>query len=476
MKQHFLSMTEDPYLYERAVLDCFKGKWRRNDVLSFIEKYAGIPRHEILLNELELYEDRFREREHNHMKVEAIQSCGLALSETIAQILDGEAPEDVEPPKIRKRPDGMTGKVRDIALLSIMHQLIEHTAFLLLQPLLEKKLYQTQHASIPKHGQTRLKDQIHKYLRSDLHIRYFVKTDMKHAYASVQYNVVVDLLKKDIPSATHIIKVVEYLGKIAPDGHLIIGGYLDAWLFNYVMSKIMTKGYSIGYVRRGKFKRCAIRIVTFMDDMWISASSIKSIKKILRVLEKYASDELHMTLKITTGISKLLTIEEENRRRCLTGAKRGCPVVDMGGYKISRSHVVIRRRVFIRVRRQLIRAWRDYERNGTIGIQRAFRLISYNGYLKQTNSENLIERYHVPLLMYIAKRVVAFHARLAFRKRTEKLNDLRERTIIFAAAVGGGRKSAGWPAENYHFQRYLGNTRRRRNTIPVQRSSVQCTG
>lgn len=476
MKQYFLSMTEDKYLYERAVLDCFQSKWRRNDVLSFIEKYAGIPRHEILINELELYEDRLSEHEHNHMKIEAIQSCGLALEETIAQILDGEDPEDVEPPRIRKRPDGMTGKIRDIALLSIMHQLIEHTAFLLLQPLFQKKLYPTQHASIPKHGQTRLKNQIYRYLRSGLPIRCFVKTDMKHAYASVQYSVVADLLKKDIPSATHIIKIIEYLGKLAPDGHLIIGGYLDAWLYNYVMSKIMEKGYSIGYVRRGKFMRCAVRLVTFMDDMWISASSIKSIKKILRVLEKYASEELHMTLKVTTGISKLLTIEEENRRRTLNGAKRGCPVVDMGGYKISRSHVVIRRRVFIRVRRQLIRAWRDYEKTGTIGIQRAFRLISYNGYLKQTNSENLIARYHVPLLMRIAKRVVAFHARLAFRKRMEKLNDLRERTIIFAASVGGNRRTAGWPAENYHFQRYLGNTRRRRNTIPVQGSSVHCAG
>jgi hypothetical protein len=42
------------------------------------------------------------------------------------------------------------------------------------------------------------------------------------------YADVIAVLKKEIPSARQLIAVMEYLGTIAPDGHLIIGGYLDA--------------------------------------------------------------------------------------------------------------------------------------------------------------------------------------------------------------------------------------------------------
>ena len=41
-------------LCEQAVVECFKGKWRRNDVLTFIEKYAGIPRDDIKIDDLSI--------------------------------------------------------------------------------------------------------------------------------------------------------------------------------------------------------------------------------------------------------------------------------------------------------------------------------------------------------------------------------------------------------------------------------------
>lgn len=469
MKQYYLDFKDDKYIFERAVLECFDGKWRRNDVLSFIEKYAGIPRHEILIDELETKEDRAHENEHGAIRIEAVESCGLALSEAIYNILENHLEDiDIDPPKIRRRPDGMTGKMRDIALLCIMHQLIEHTAFNLLQPLFEHKLYPTQHASIPGGGQTRLKNQVHKYLRkSGLNIKYAVKTDMKHAYQSIKYEKVIKELKKDIPNAQHIIKIIEFLGQLAPDGHLIIGGYLDAWLFNYMMSKVITNAYELGSIRRGKFIRYAIRIVTFMDDMLILTSSIKAIKKIIKETEKFAFNELGMTLKVETGIIKLLSVEQERSRRNKKGARHGCPVIDMAGYKISRSHISIRRRVFLRIRRQFLRAHKEYKETGSISIQRARKLISYNGFIKQSNSQKFVEKYHVVEIMEVAKKVASFYAYLTNRKRMEKLNDLRKRTIKYKSKLGNDRKSPGWPAENYHYKKCLGNRRRRRNTIPI---------
>lgn len=452
MKQSYLDFKDDEYIYEKAVLECFQGKWKRNDVLCFIEKYAGIPRHELFIEELETIEDKDGNGIHGTVKLEAVQSCGLALEEAIDNILSGHLEDvDIEPPKIRKRPDGMTGKTRDIALLCVMHQLIEHTTFNLLQPFFKAKLYPTQHASIPGHGQTRLKNQVHKYLCMEkLNIRYYRKTDMKHAYQSMKYTKIIELMKKDIPSAKHIFKLLEFLGDLAPDGHLIIGGYLDAWLFNYAMSKVIGYAYTLGQSRRGKFSRYAIRIVTFMDDMLILSNSMKGIKTVIEKTQKFARDKLQMDMTIETGIVELISIEDERSRRNKKGSSRGCPTIDMGGYRICRSHIMIRRRVFLRTRRQFLRAYREIKEKGTISIQRARKIISYHGYLKQSDSQKFIDKYHVNQVMMIARQVVGFHAYILNMKRLEKLYDIRECTVKYKTKLSNNRKSSGWPTKNCH--------------------------
>lgn len=138
-------------LCEEAVEECFKGKWRRNDVLTFIEKYAGISRIDIKIDDLS---------GSKRYKNEAVEAIGIMLLGTVEDLIEyGIEPEDMVPVVIRKRPDGMTGKVRDIALLCIMHQLLGHVEKLMLEPLFNARLLPTQHASIPHRGQTLLKDQ-----------------------------------------------------------------------------------------------------------------------------------------------------------------------------------------------------------------------------------------------------------------------------------------------------------------------------
>ena len=95
MKQSYLDFKDDEYIYEKAVLECFQGRWKRNDVLCFIEKYAGIPRHELFIEELETIEDKDGNGIHGTVKLEAVQSCGLVLEEAIDNILSGHL-EDVD--------------------------------------------------------------------------------------------------------------------------------------------------------------------------------------------------------------------------------------------------------------------------------------------------------------------------------------------------------------------------------------------
>lgn len=74
-----------------------------------------------------------------------------------------------------------------------------------------------------------LKDQMLRYfLKESLGIEYVRKTDVVHAYASLQYDVCIDLVMMEIPKARYAIGLLKYLKSVAPGGHLIIGGYLDA--------------------------------------------------------------------------------------------------------------------------------------------------------------------------------------------------------------------------------------------------------
>ena len=422
-------------LCEDAVRECFDGKWKRRDVLAFIEKYAGIPRHEILLEYLT--HDRI-------IREEAIHTIGLYLWGVLEDLVAGKEPEDMTPVKIRQRPDGMTGKVRDIALLCILHQLIGHAAKQMMEPLLNARLLPTQHASIPGHGQTRLKDQVRRLFLSDIGIRYYQKTDVVHAYASLQYSVVIGLVRKECPKANDLICILEYLGKLAPDGHLIIGGYLDAWLFNFAMSYAIRFIYTLGETRRGKFIRYVLRVETFMDDFGLLSASVKGLKRTSAALDVWMRENLHLRLKYTTGIVKLMSIEEEKRRRLLDKpAARGVPILDMAGFKIARTHTKIRGRVFLKARRQFLRAYEELQRTGTIRIIRAQKIISYNSYVRQTNSQGVREKYHVDELMEVAARVRGFHSWLQFVKEQEALYDLQKRRGRPGTGTGNDGKTAG---------------------------------
>lgn len=417
-------------LCREAVETCFSGKWRRRDVLAFVEKYAGIQRAEIELEEL-TGEHAARE--------EAISSCALALYETLTEIISGQEPEDVDPVRVRPRRDGMTGKVRDIAILCIMHQLIGHAAKLMLDPLFAARLLPTQHASLPNRGQTRLKDQVHHYfLREGLGIRYVRKTDVVHAYESTKYSVIIGLIKMELLKAGELHAILAYLGSIAPGGHLIIGGYLDAWLFNFAMSYAPRRLYQRGTKRRGKLLPHIVRCVTFMDDFGHFARSIKGLQRAAKDLDQWMQDVLGLRLKYTTGVTKLLSVEEEVRRRAepRRTARRGCPGLDMAGFKICRTHVTIRPRVFIRARRQFLRGWEELQKTGTIRVARAKKIISYNGYVEQSDSQYLKQEYHIPELMRVAKRVSGYHNRERNRQRREKLYDLQKRYSSFLAAAG----------------------------------------
>jgi len=428
----------DHELCKSAVLKCFEHKWRRKDILLFIEEYAGIDRKLVI-------EETLKDEDWT-IRQEVADSLGLMLQGVIEDLVEnGTEPDGIEQVKIRTRPDGMTGKKRDIALLCILHQLLGHAEKLMIEPLIYARLHPTQHASIPGRGQTKLKDQAHRYLlRESLGINCIQKTDVVHAYATLMYSVIIEILEKEIPKAKDAIELMRYLGSIAPGGHLIIGGYLDAWLFNFAMSYAITDLYTLTQTRRGKTSRRVIRVESYMDDFAIMTASNKNMTIGVNRLKKFCNENLGVDIRTTTGVMKLLPVEEEKRRKELPRpAQRGVPMLDMAGYRISRTHVTIRRRVFRKARRVYMRAWEEYERTGTLTRQRAQAVTSYYGYFKQSDSRKARKKYRVDELMRIAKRVSRHYSILDNKRRKEQINDLQRYRVEHPAPEGPHRDSSG---------------------------------
>ena len=432
MKQRYKDLTLD--ICEEAVRKCFKGKWKRKDILLMVNKYAGINSYDILLE---------FDQPKKPLREEAVHSIGLFLYGEIEEILSGYMPEEFFPVKERQKRDRSNGKIRNIAMLCLMHQLIGHVTYLLLEPLFKGQIVYSQHASIPGHGQTRLKNESRKKMLKKLGIKYFVKTDCRHAYASLQYEVLAEIIKKEIPSAKHIHKLMDFLGSVAPDGHLIIGGYLDAWLFNFGMSYAIRYLVSLRHVRRGKEIPYVILCECYMDDLCLYGSNEKLLKMAIKRLAPWMEKNLGMSLKTTTGIIKLLPVAEENQRRNLPKkAQRGVPSVDMAGFRISRSHVRIRRGIFLRARRQWMRSWDEYQRTGTIRIQRARKISCYNGYIKQTDSEAIRIKYHTDELLAVSKKIVSNSSKAKRRREKEVQDEMYRIAEYLRPVTGDGGTSA----------------------------------
>ena len=327
------------------------------------------------------------------------------MEQRIEDLLDGETDDlDLDPVSVFYRIDGISMKRRELSNCCPMHQAFGHLAVLGLRPLLQAKLLPYQFASIPGKGQIALKRQVERWLRrKSLGIQYAIKLDVQGAYAHTKQELVMKILQKEIPGATWLLAVVKCLLAMAPGEGLLIGGYLEAWLFNLVASYMLVKVMSYAKIRRGASTRFVIRSGSYMDDLVLFGRRWADIQSAARKLTKWALTELGLTIKNEWVRVDFLSAAEEHQRRHLTGAAKGCPGLDMAGYVMHRTYTTIRPRIFLRARRQYIRAKADVTRQGYVPVWRSYKLISYNGYFDWTKSRAITEALNQKKLFTAAK-------------------------------------------------------------------------
>ena len=365
---------EDWHFNEIAVVDCFKNKRSRNDFQRLLCRTGTITKREIA-------EDRLSG------DLKRILEAETAVAKKLTQrIINRDL--QLKPIRQFQRVDGLTQKLRDICQESPEQQVFEYIGVNALKPLFRAKIMPIQYGSIPKKGGVAGKRKIERLLRKKFQGKVVaVKGDVTKAYPSVTVPIVMEMLRRDIGKNTVLLWFLEALMSNYPGNHLCIGGYLPAWLFNYVMSYVLRFLYEQAQIRRGKRNRLVYAIVCYADDFTIYGD-VSKLKKAMKKATTWAHDKFGLKIKNIWQFYQIASFEEEreNHKARKNGSKKRTPGVDMMGYVVRRRYTIIRGRVFRRIRRQVLRAWMDYKVKGYVPWWRACRIAAYKGWVKHSNS------------------------------------------------------------------------------------------
>lgn len=365
---------EDWKFNELAVVEYFRNKRSRKDFQRLLCKTGKITKREIVEDQL---------NKDFKQTLEAESEVAKMLTQRIIN-------RDLQLKPIRQfqRIDGLTQKLRDICQESPEQQVFEYIGVYALKPLFRAKILPIQYGSIPNKGGVAGKRKIERLLRKKFHGKVIaLKGDVTKAYPSVTVPIVMEMLRRDIGKNKVLLWFLGALMSNYPGNHLCIGGYLPAWLFNYVMSYVLRYIYEQAQIRRGKRNRLVYAIVCYADNFTIYGD-VSKLKKAMKKATIWAHDKFGLKIKDIWQFYQVASFDEEreNLEERRKGSKKRTPGVDMMGYVVRRRYTIIRGRVFRRIRRQVLRAWEDFKTKGFIPWWRACRIAAYKGWIKHSNS------------------------------------------------------------------------------------------
>ena len=392
---------EDEENNRGSVFRCFLslGKLARNDFKKLLISTGKITRKEL-------------EEERREQVYKKTNDAILAVSEDLTERIRSRELH-LKPIRQFQRVDGISQKLRTLSQFTPEHQILEYIAVDALMPMFKAKILPIQYGSIPERGQTKGKRKIERLLRRKFQGKVDeVKCDIRHAYNSVTVECVMKLLRRDIGKNKTLLWFMEALLSTYPGGRLVIGGYLPTWLFNYVMSYFLRYLLSLEKSRRGNTQKLVAACVCYADDFSLYGR-ISNLRKAIKQATVWASNTLGLQIKDAWKITYPASYEQEKRVHAArkAGSCKRTPGIDMMGYVVFRTYTIIRNKIFVRIRRQMIRAYRELKSLGYVPWWRAYKIIAYYGWLKNSDISIFIHRYHVNEIMEAAKKSVSYRSK-----------------------------------------------------------------
>lgn len=381
----------DRGLISRAVYACLDKKYKRNDVIRYFSQISG-------LTETQIKYIYFR-----YGKKALYPITEIIISELQEEIIK----ESISFPEIwyRDKVDGSSGKIRRIGIQNIKQQLYDYIAVEGLKPLL-KRIGEYQYASIPGRGCTKGKEVIHRWIQNRK-MRYFVKLDVKKCFESIDHEMLMNFLKRHVKNEKLLYLIQTLIDSF--ERGLSIGSYLSQYLCNLYMSilyhYIMENLYK---KRRGKRVNLVRHCLIYMDDILLIGSGKRDMEMaVKKIIQK--ADEMGLTIKDSWQVRGIDEVP-----------------IDMMGFKIYRTHVEIRGRIFLRVRRSFRRARKR------ITLRIAKKCVSYYGYLKHTDSKRIQRKWKVRSILRKCKGVIRNESKIYATATSYQYRPVRQQNLHFS--------------------------------------------
>ena len=254
-------------------------------------------------------------------------------------------------------------------------QIIHHAVIQVLEPILMKPMYEMSCGSIPERGSHYGRKRIEKWIRSDTkNTKYVFKMDIKHFYESVDKNILKSMLQRKIKDW----KMLKLLFEII-DGcerGLPLGNYTSQWFANFMLTELDH------YVKEELKAKYYVR---YMDDIVIFGPNKKELHRIHKEIERYLRERFHLRVKENWQVYRFEYVSRKD------GKHRGRDL-DFMGFRFKRNRTILRRSIHYRITRKARRVAKN------VTIQGACGMVSYMGYIKNTDSYTVYRDYIRPVV------------------------------------------------------------------------------
>lgn len=381
-------------LISNATYSCLADKYIRNDTLELLSNISG-------LRKCQIYNIYYR------YGIKAIKPFVEILITVIHSELTSKS-ISFPPIWYKEKIDPSSHKIRNIGIQHVKQQIYDYIAIEGLKPLF-CRIGVHQYASIRDRGCLKGSRMIQRWMRNKS-LKYFAKLDIKKCYPSIPQDTLIKFLDKHIKNDMLMWLIKELVNSFKQG--LSIGSFLSQYLCNLYLSQIYHFIGHLHKVRKHKDgTKSSIRLVYhrlfYMDDILMIGASSKDTHKAVKEVVKYCKT-LGLKIKESWFVQKMSFVD----RKC-DGS-----FIDMMGFRIYRTHITIRRRVFKRIRRISIRIWKRIKTHQKVLESHARKMISYWGLLKNSNSVKVIQKYHVKDIMKICKKVVKEYDKISLYGKT----------------------------------------------------------
>lgn len=267
-------------------------------------------------------------------------------------------------------------KLREIFEPSIRDQIIGNAIRLVIVPLIRPRQYFHSYAAIKGKGPLMARNAVARYIRKRW-ARWYCKIDIVKCFPSFPLDLVMnvyDHMFKDKKARELILEDLHsYTNFVESENGLALGqGTSQEWCNLALTFACYIAKQKIGI--RG--------LVEYMDDFVLIGSSKKELTRQREEFKKVLH-HFGFTLHDEKDSVRPLEYIDKNGQRHGEG-------IDFCGYRIYKKCSTIRRRLFVKIRRCVLRC-----KLKPPNIDRAKRFLSYLGYIQHSESRNFVAKYEI---------------------------------------------------------------------------------